>query len=103
MGKASKLKKIRKIAAKLPVINRNTREYHIVKGVDLIEDYGSDQNQDGSMILADKTYKVAMPVITEINHNRALKRNYNKHGIAGIRGYAQAVINHDAKMKLANV
>ncbi len=94
MGKKSSLKKIQRICKNLPSIEKTIYEYHIVKGDILISEYGVNEMPDGSIIDADKTYKVPMPVITEVNHKRNIKKLYGKGGKMATVLYIDAVIKH---------
>lgn len=86
MGKKSSLKKILRICKTLPSIEKLIHEYHYVKGVDLIAEYGTNILPDNTVIEPDKMYKVPMPVITKINHKRNIKDIYSKGG-----GYAFSI------------
>jgi hypothetical protein len=94
MGKKSSLKKILRLCKNLPSIPKTIHEYHIVKGVDLIAEYGTNEMPNGDIINPDKTYKVPMPVITEINHKKNIKYIYSKGGAKGTTVYIDAVIDH---------
>lgn len=94
MGKKSSLKKVLRLCRNLPSIEKLIHEYHIVKGSDLIAEYGTNELPDGTIIDPDKTYKVPMPVITEINHKKNIKYIYGKGGVKGTAIYIDAVIEH---------
>ncbi len=94
MGKKSSLKKILRICKTLPSIEKMTQEYHIVKGTDLITDYGTNKMPDGTVLMPEKTYKVKMPVITEINHKKNIKDIYSKGGGLAVSIYIDAICEH---------
>ena len=94
MGKKSSLKKIQRLCKNLPSIEKTIREYHIVKGDQLITEWGGNELPDGSIINPEKTYRVPMPVITEINHKRNIKKLYGKGGKVATVMYIDAVIKH---------
>lgn len=94
MGKKSSLKKILRLCRKLPSIEKVIHEYHIVKGVDLIAEYGTNILPDETIIDPNKTYKVPMPVISEINHKKNIKYIYSKGGAVGAAVYIDSIIEH---------
>jgi hypothetical protein len=89
MGKKSTYKKLRKIAEQMPVIMKPSCEVHMVKGTELIQQ-GHTENEQGE-INPYQTYLQKMPVLIAVNHKRAIKKAFKKHGIEGIQAYAEAV------------
>lgn len=98
MGKSKNLKRLRKYADLLPVVNTYTQEKHIVKGSEMIAN-GQKHLEDGGKILPDELYLTLMPVIMPINHGRRMKQMYNKHGVVGAMSYIAAVREHSLKNK----
>lgn len=94
MGKASNFKKLRKFSNQLPDIAVPNKEIHIVKGSQLIEEYGTNITPLGTTIEPDTVYNVPMPIIMQINHDRRMKKAYNKYGINGALAYIEVIKNH---------
>lgn len=93
MGKQRKMKQIRKLAATFPTVMRDTVEYHYMTGKELKSELDVDQI-NGVPVKDDETCRYTYPVKIAINHNRKLKRMYDKHGIVGMVAYAKAVDAH---------
>lgn len=93
MGKQRKMKQIRKLAATFPTVMRDTVEYHYMTGKQLKEELDVHQI-DGISVKDEETYRYKFPVKIAINHNRKLKRMYDKHGLVGMVAYAKAVDQH---------
>lgn len=89
MGKKSKLKKIRRIASQMPVINVNHIQGSAVNGSELLK--RGVKEVAGKPVENLHTYREKKAVPVPVNHNRQMKKLYNKHGVAGVRMYAQAV------------
>jgi hypothetical protein len=89
MGKAARLKGIKKVAATLPTIMRNTHEVHYVKGSELIEQGHTECG--GKAINPEGMYVQNMPVMIAINHARNLKKVFQKYGERGARIYMQVM------------
>ncbi len=95
--KKKMVKKLRRIANQMPVINVVKRsESKTISGKDAIAE-GITKLKDGSEIDADKKYSKSTPVIQPQNHLRAMKKLLKQKGIAGVNGYIQAVVNHTKK------
>lgn len=90
MGKKAKLKKIRRLASQMPVINtpQIVRD-RIISGKELITE-GVKKVGDNE-VQADKSYIRKKVVQVPINHNRKMKRLYNQYGVSGVGAYVQAV------------
>jgi len=91
------LKNIEYLAASMPVIMKQTHEYHYVAGTELIEQ--GDTERDGKKIIPEHLYKQAMPVMIEVNHKRAIRKLLEKRGLNGVRDYCTAVKKHADKLK----
>lgn len=94
MGKASKLKKIRKMASRLPAINYKTVKGSLVKGYEL-QAKGVNEVQ-GKQIDVNATYRHKEIFLQPINHNRHMKNIFKKHGMIAIDKYIHAVKNYSA-------
>jgi hypothetical protein len=97
MGKKAKLKKIRRLASQMPVINvprvigeRVGGHTVLVSGV---------KEVDGQPVSAMKDYVRKNVIETPLNHNRQMKKLYNKHGVRGVNTYINAVVQHVQKQK----
>jgi hypothetical protein len=90
MGKASKLKQIRKAASQMPVLKTYRPEVEIVSGVQLINS-GIKELKDGTPVDVKKDYKQVTPVPVALNHNRQMKRLYNAKGAKGVIDYINQV------------
>ncbi|MEJ7611365.1 MAG: hypothetical protein WKF88_09340 [Ferruginibacter sp.] len=91
MGKASKFKKLRKLAASLPEVNTKrvigcevTGNEVIAQGVDEVNGVEVDENAK---------YHQRKTIATPMNHNRNLKRNFYRNGMDACAKYATAVVN----------
>jgi uncharacterized protein YccT (UPF0319 family) len=89
MGKKSKFKKIRRIASQMPLINTHKIEKERVAGAEVIASGVTEV--DGKPVEAKENYIRRKAVPVPINHNRQMKRLYNKHGAAGVGMYIGAV------------
>lgn len=89
MGKKAKLKKIRRLASQMPVINVQHVQGAPVDGATLIK-RGVKEVQ-GKPVQNLETYREKKAVPVAVNHNRQMKKLYNKHGLGGVAMYAQAV------------
>lgn len=96
MGKKAKFKKIRRLASQLPTITtkqvigeRLTAKEAMLQGINEVE--GKPFGQDA--IIRQKKL-----VEKPLNHNRKMKKMYNKYGAVGVNHYANAVIQY-AKQK----
>jgi uncharacterized protein YccT (UPF0319 family) len=89
MGKASKLKQIRKIASQMPSINTSRRVGEIVTGNTLLSIGVKEVN--GKAVSSSQNYRKVTSVQSPINHTRTMKKLYNKLGAEGVRGYVAAV------------
>lgn len=99
MGKKSKLKKIRKIAGNLPVINAGRVHGEKVTGAELYKEGMKEVN--GKPIDPDKDYRKKTMVDAPLNHNRKMKKLYNQFGAKGVGMYVAAVQAHVANQKKA--
>lgn len=92
MGKASKFKKIRKLASQLPAMKDRAIIGERVKGVDLIE-RGIDKVQ-GMAVNPNIDYRQKKSVQAPLNHYKKMKQYFNQFGGAGVKGYVGAIIKH---------
>jgi hypothetical protein len=99
MGKKAKLKQIRRIANQMPKMKvvqvigeKLSGEELYNSGVEKVDDKPVDLNG---------VYKKKTPVHVPLNHNRKMKKLYNKYGNVGVGMYIQAVKNHVAKIEAA--
>lgn len=98
MGKKSKFKAIRRLAAQMPVINKSAViEVERVKGSTLIEEGTTEVN--GKPVIDHENYKRVKTGPVAINHKRKMKKLYNAHGKKGVGSYLQAVNNYLAQQK----
>lgn len=99
MGKASKLKKIRRIALQMPVINTHRIVGEKVSGHDVLE--SGVKEVEGKPVDHRLNYRKKKSIEVPLNHNKNMKRLYNKLGVNAVQGYINAVIQyqkqHDAK------
>lgn len=92
MGKKSKLKKIRRLASQMPIINVNHMQGSRVDGATLLKE-GVEKVGDKPVENL-QIYRKKAIIKKPVNHNRQMKKLYNKHGIAGVNSYAMAVVRH---------
>jgi hypothetical protein len=98
MGKAAKLKQIRRLANQLPHVNTKGIAVNIMQGKELITN-GIDKLKNGDEINPDGKYKQKIPITVPLNHYRKMKSLYNKYGATDVVAYAKAIQNHSNKMK----
>lgn len=93
MCKASKLKKLRKMAANLPGINYHQKvSGEIITGAELI---GKGTTEiAGVPVDPNGRYRQQKIVERPLNHNKKLKNAYKKHGYQGVTGYINAVMQY---------
>jgi hypothetical protein len=91
MGKACKLKKIRKVAKGLPALERKTVVGINLTGAELIK--GGVTTVKEKEVDEKEMYHAKRTVRLPVNHARAMKKLYNKNGIKGVSGYIDAVNN----------
>lgn len=96
MGKKAKFKKIRRLANQLPEINTKIIVGETLTGSQVVYDGVSEI--DGKPVNHAAFYKKKRIVEKPLNHNRKMKKMYNKYGAAGVNHYANAVIQY-AKQK----
>lgn len=92
MGRKSKLKEMRRLAKELPQINQMERVSERLTGAEL-RNLGIEKTDDDKAIpISDnKLFKRITTRDKPVNHERQLKEQYNKHGVAGVRAYIKAV------------
>lgn len=95
--KKTTLKNIEFLAASMPVVMKQTNEYHLVMGSELIDQ--GDTQRDGKKIVPEQMYKQSMPVMIEVNHKRAIRKLLEKRGLRGVMAYCTAVKRHTDKLK----
>lgn len=87
MGRAAKLKKIRKIAEKLPEVRYRSMFGERVQGLDIQDEMSDKEDFD-----IHATYKRKRVIEQSINHERKMKQAYDKFGPQGVVNYAAAII-----------
>lgn len=81
---------IKELSAQLPVVFEYSTEEHVVDGSELIAQ-GHAEHEDGRMVHAGMKYKQNMPVMIAANHERRLRKAYEKHGKEGILSYIDEI------------
>jgi hypothetical protein len=89
MGKKAKLKKIRRMASQMPVINVGHVQGSTVHGGELLK--RGVKEVEGKPVGNLQNYREKKVVPQAVNHNRQMKRLYNQQGVKGVIMYAQAV------------
>lgn len=91
--KKKHLKKIKDIAAALPIIMNVTKEKHIISGKELIEQNITEIN--GVKVLPDQKYIQEMPVHIASNHKNAIKNILKRGGgVKEVNKYIEQQINY---------
>ena len=88
MGKKSKYKAIRRAAEQLPAMTIQRILPEVKTGQELI-DNGMIETKEGDVINAGKNYKLFSPHQVPINHNKEMKKMYNRYGQIGVLAYVQ--------------
>lgn len=89
---------IKQLAAQLPVVMDFTHEVHFVDGAILI-DQGQYDDDNGNKISTGIQYKQNFPVMMAANHERRLRKAYDKHGEQGILNYVNEIKTLAEKQK----
>lgn len=89
MGKAAKFKNFRKLARKLPEIHRKILVGEKVYGYELPE---SVKEVEGKPVNDKSMYRTKKLKEVPLNHEKMMKRIYNKRGIEAVVGYTNAVL-----------
>lgn len=93
MGKASKFKKIRKLASSLPAINTKAMLGIRLKGSDLINEglltLGTHEIKED--IIPENDYKSVKQIEVPLNHNKKMKQAYQKYGMNGVNQYVNSI------------
>lgn len=89
MGKKAKLKQLRKMASELPSLQRSAVEKEQHLGSALIAQGITEIN--GKRVDPNKIYIKSTGVKLPVNHNRAMKKLFLKHGAIGVQVYTKAV------------
>jgi hypothetical protein len=89
MGKKSKIKQIRRIASQMPVINQKKIVKELVPGSEAIK--SGVKEVDGKPVDEHRFYEKKYAVAVPVNHNRQMKKLYNKMGGKGVGLYMSAV------------
>lgn len=98
MGKASKLKQIRRIASGMPALSKRVMVGVRVDGAELIK---NDIKQvQGKDVVASNQYRSKHHIEVPLNHNRQMKKAYYKFGAQGVNGYIHAVNNFVASQPI---
>ena len=103
MGKAAKMKQIRKLVKNLPYVPVNRVVYEKMKGIDLKE--MGFETVGGKPIINHGTYKRRNVVTSDANHEKNMKNMYKKFGQVGVNGYlgeVQAYVDNQKKLSDAN-
>lgn len=101
MGKKAKLKKIRRLANSMPVIQTKVIKGSIIKGEEILASApaGMDTKVNGEPVKADSIYRKKEIVTQALNHNRKMKKLYNQYGPAGVGMYINAVNRYISSQK----
>ncbi len=92
MGKASKFKKLRKMASQLPDINtRQVKGGYEERGSELLKQ--GFKEIGGLPVDPDKVYVGKRLIEVPLNHNRKMKQAYQKFGMGGAIQYANTVVD----------
>lgn len=89
MGRAKKIKELRKIARKIPAITSGAYAKEILTGGQLFEK--GIKTVEGKPVVGGKEYVQNIPVRIPVNHHRNLKKEFFKNGKAGVMGYLHSV------------
>ena len=103
MGKAAKMKQIRKLVKNLPNVPVNRVVYEKMKGFDLSE--MGIESVGGKPIVAHGTYTRKKVVTIGANHEKNMKNMYKKFGQVGVNGYlgqVEAYVDNQNKQANAN-
>ncbi len=96
MGKSSKFKQIRKIASSMPLVSIKRVVGEMIRGSE-IKDIGN--TNEGLIIDPSLMYKRKKIIDAALNHNKKMKKLYNKYGKNGVSLYINAVNAHVDKNK----
>lgn len=99
MGKAAKLKQLRRIASQLPAIQTKQKVSEKILGSHIID---TKEDKDGKPIDPRQLYRRQRIEEVPLNHYKKMKQNYNKAGMAGAAHYAKSVVEYAKQNKLAN-
>jgi len=88
MGKKSKLKAIKKMAALMPTIETVKKVGTVVSGSELIEKGVVSIADESVPVLPNHKYKKQEFKKVPVNHEKEMKRVYNRYGAAGVKQYA---------------
>jgi hypothetical protein len=102
MGKKSKFKAIKRLAAQMPEILIHHPLGITKAGHALIHD-GVSKLPSGEKVNPMMKYKAVSANPTPLNHSRKMKQLYIKHGSVGISSYLRAVRNYVANTEAAKV
>lgn len=91
MGKKAKFKKIRRLASQMPAIGINVIKGSRITGEELAAK--GVKEVEGETIDLNRNYREKKVVQQPLNHHRKMKMLYNKHGVAGVNYYLNAVKN----------
>jgi hypothetical protein len=90
MGRKSTLKKIKRLADTMTPLKQIAYENVDKRGSELIA-MGITKLTDGTPVDPVKKYTQHRPKEIPVNHNRKMKKLHRQYGLAGIKGYIQAV------------
>ncbi len=101
MGKKAKLKQIRKWAKEMPVLHtKQLVRDCVVSGGQLYKD--GVTTVAGEPVRVNSNYVKKKLIDVPVNHNRNMKKMYNKHGKDGVVGYILEVKSIVDKAKEGN-
>ena len=86
MGDKHINKELHELAAKLPMIFAESKEYGSYSGTELIE-MGYEKDRAGNQLSAELLYHLELPVKMACNHYRRLKKAYKANGMKGVNHY----------------
>lgn len=87
MGKAAKLKQLRRLASQMPVITTGQNIHVLLKGRNI----HAQKDKDGKEIEPEKVYSGEKNI--PVNHYKKMKQNFYKAGMAGAAVYSKSVKN----------
>jgi hypothetical protein len=100
MGKKSKFKAIKRLAAQLPAMTVQSLVTTRLTGAEVLESGVTEVN--GHRVWQHGTYIRKSREAVEVNHVEQMKKMYYKHKVAGVRGYVSAVKKRDEELTAAD-
>jgi hypothetical protein len=96
MGRKSKIKAIKRLAANLPAMTMQAMVTTKLTGSELIETGVKEVN--GEPVQYGKSYLRKAIKTVPVDHVKHMKKMYDKHKAQGIMGYVSAIRERDAKL-----